>query len=165
MQRFSLWIQIVTAVGMLTGLALVLIQLQQNEELVRYQIAADLRVNQDSARNIVRGETYSTTLAKIQTTPDSLTDAEVVEFEAHAASIVSELQFRRVLNEAGIFEGGWRTWLVGDSCKVLNNQVGKAWLDHLEGRQFDAEIIEELRRRNGECGSTFLQEIRSKSRD
>jgi hypothetical protein len=87
MSRFAEWVQAAGAVGVLVGIVLVLLQLQQNEQLVRFQIATELRINRDNDRNITRGESYSSTPAKLQRAPEELTDAELGEFSAHASSL------------------------------------------------------------------------------
>jgi hypothetical protein len=97
MRSVKNWIELLTLVGVFIGLGLVILQLRQNEELIRFQIAAEIRVNQDNNRNAIRGEQYSRTLAKLQTSPESLTDEELLQFQAHARSLLNELTFRRIL--------------------------------------------------------------------
>ncbi len=162
MKQYSDWIQAAGAIGILIGIALVILELRQNEELTRMQIATDIRANRDADRNVTRGETYSTTLARLQLAPESLTDAEVVEFSAHAGSLVNELFLRRQLNEVGVFIGGWRGFLTRETCELLDNPLGERWLAQFESVG-DEEIAEELRQRTEACGPTFLQLVRDTS--
>lgn len=158
MNRVARSMQVARAMGVPIGLVLVLLQLQQNEQLLRFQIATDLRINRDSDRNVTRGEEYATTLAKPQLTPQDPTDAELVEFNAHAASIFHELTLRRLLLEQGIFEGDWKNWLIPQTCEILDNPLGRRWLD-FDDNGPSGEVRAELRRRVDECGPTFLQTI------
>ena len=118
-------------------------------------------MSRDADRYATRGEEYSATLAKLQTTPESLTDAELLQFDAHARSLVSELDLRRMLAEAGIFEGDWRLWLRAESCDLFDNPVGRTWLK-VQKETADEEIIDELENRLGECASlpSFLKTVR-----
>jgi hypothetical protein len=147
--------------GLIIGIGLVILQLQQNEKLLRFQIATDLRMNRHNDRNVTRGEQYSTTLAKLQTAPEGMTDAELVQFDAHARSLTSELFFRRLLAEEDILKGNWRNWLKAESCDLFNNRIGRAWLK-IQGQAIDQEVIDELEQRLGECASlpSFLKSVR-----
>ena len=165
MRRAKNWIEIISVVSLLVGLGLVIAQLRQNEKLIRFQIATEFRFNQDENRNAVKGENFSVTLAKIQTTAESLTDAELLEFQAHARSLVSELDMRRRLAEVGIFKGDWRGWLQPETCDLMNNAVGRAWLKisrKAPDQILDDEILAELDRRLQKCDErpSFLQSVR-----
>ena len=159
------WLDLMSVLGLFIGIALVILQLRQNEELIRFQIATELRVNQDTNRSAIRGEQFSSTLAKVQTAPETLTDAELLEFDAHARSIVSELDFRRSLAAAGIFKGDWTSWLESETCTSLDNSVGDTWLEvqrKTEDPAIDNELLDELEQRLGECANrtSFLQSVR-----
>ena len=95
MHRVRKWSELLGIMSLIIGIGLVILQLRQNEQLVRFQIASEVRMNRDNDRNVTRGDQYSTTLAKLQTTPEDMTDAELVEFDAHARSLTSELFFRK----------------------------------------------------------------------
>lgn len=165
MRHIRNWVELLSVVGLFIGIALVILQLRQNEELIRFQIATDLRVNQDANRSAIRGEQFSRTLAKVQTAPETLTDAELLEFDAHARSIVSELDFRRTLAGVGIFKGDWTSWLESETCTLLNNSVGHTWLEvqrETQSQVINDEMLDELERRLRECSSraSFLEAVR-----
>ena len=165
MSRVKNWIELLTLVGVFIGLGLVIMQLRQNEELIRFQIATEIRVNQDNNRSVIRGEQLSKTLAKAHTMPEEMTDAELLEFDAHARSILSELHFRRVLAAVGIFKGDWRTWLLPETCVALDNSIGRTWLkvqQQTAGLMLDEEMLGELDRRLAECASrpSLLESLR-----
>jgi hypothetical protein len=167
MRRIENWIELVGVIGLLIGIGLVILQLQQNETLLSFQIASDLRVNRDNDRNTIIGEQYATTLAKLQTAPEKLTDAELVQFDVHARSLTSELDFRRLLAAEGIFKGDWKNWLRAETCDLFNNPIGRAWLDMQDqttGQSTDQELVDELEQRLIECASrpSFLQSVRDK---
>jgi hypothetical protein len=161
MRSVKNWIELLTLVGVFIGLGLVILQLRQNEELIRFQIAAEIRVNQDNNRNAIRGEQYSRTLAKLQTSPESLTDEELLQFQAHARSLLNELTFRRILAGAGIFKGDWKFWLQSETCELFDNSVGRTWLK-TQSHAIDEEMLNELDRRLVECGGrlSFIETVR-----
>ena len=159
MRRALAWMQILSALGVLVGIVLVILQLQQNEKLLRLQLATELRINRDADRNVIRGETYSETLAKLAGDAQKLTDAELHQFHAHAVSIYQELDLRRMLFDTGVFMGDWRMWLKDESCLLLDNATGRAWLAWASAGG-DDEIILELQRRVDECGDDFVEHVR-----
>ncbi len=159
MQRALAWVQILSAIGVLVGIVLVILQLQQNEKLLRLQLATELRINRDADRNVIRGETYSETLAKLAGDAGELSDAELHQFHAHAASIYEELHLRRMLFDTGVFMGDWRTWLTEESCLLFDNATGRAWLAWAATDSGD-EIILELQDRLGDCGEGFVESVR-----
>ena len=164
------WIDLLSVLGLFVGIALVILQLRQNEELIRFQIATELRVNQDANRSAIRGERFSSTLIKVQTAPEELTDAELLEFDAHARSIVSELDFRRSLAAAGIFKGDWTRWLESETCTSLDNSVGHTWLEvqrKTGDPAIDHQMLDELEQRLGECAgrTSFLKTVRESQAD
>ena len=152
--------QALGALALIAGIALVILQLQQNEKLLRFQIATDLRVNRDNDRNAMRGEEYSATLAKLQISPDTLSDAQLVQFDAHAQSLISELDLRRMLALEGIFAGNWRDWFIPMRCQLFNNPVGRVWLQ-TQRIDLDQEMMDELENRLTECSSkaSFIESV------
>ena len=158
-------IELVGVLGLILGLGLVIMQLRQNEQLIRFQIATEFRFNQDNNRSAITGEHFSKTLAKLQTAPESLTDNELLEFQAYSRSLVSELDMRRVLANVGIFESDWRIWLQPETCDLMNNSIGRVWLEtqrKVLDRMLDDEMLDELERRLGECSDrpSFLESVR-----
>ena len=164
--EFRNWIEVFGVISLIIGIGLVILQLRQNEDLLRFQIATELRINRDNDRNVTRGEQYSTTLSKLQTQPQNLTDAELIEFDAHAMSLASELDLRRMLADVGIFMGDWRKWLRSETCAVFDNPVGRIWLNTksnlIDQEILDQEILEELKQRITICEKypSFLKSVR-----
>ncbi len=161
MDNLRKWAEIIGVISLLIGIGLVFMQMRQNEVLLRFQIATDLRVNRDNDRFAMRGENYSNTLAKLQTEPQNLTDAELLAIDAHAWSLVMELEMRRQLAEASIFIGDWRMWLFEERCVLLNNSVGHVWLK-IQRSKIDDEVLDELERQLGDCSRlpSFLESVR-----
>ena len=168
MDNLRKWVELIGVIGLLIGIGLVFLQMRQNEELLRFQIATDLRVNRDNDRFAMRGENYSNTLAKLQTEPQNLTDAELLAFDAHAWSLIQELVTRKQLAEASIFIGDWRMWLEEERCVLLNNSVGQVWLTTQRSKlgeneyAMDEEMLDELEQQLGECSRlpSFLESVR-----
>jgi hypothetical protein len=156
------WIQIASAGAVLVGVALVVVQLRQNEELLRYQIATELRANRDSVRSAILGENYSETLAKLSEPPDTLTDAELNQFSANAFSIYYELSHRAQLFYEGIFVGDWTKWLLEDRCLLFNNMTGLAWLDWVAELKGEDPVVEQIRQDLSLCASTFADFSKSR---
>ncbi|MFK8042177.1 hypothetical protein [Congregibacter sp.] len=152
------WIQLVSVAALLIGVVLVVVQLQQNEELLRFQLATDLRANRDSLRTATLGEDYSSTLAKLNNV-DTLNPAELQQFSAHAFSVYYELSHRWQLFDEGIFVGDWTRWLLDDRCLLFNNPTGQAWLNWMTEVTEGDDIIEQIRKDLPLCGVSFSEFI------
>jgi hypothetical protein len=169
MRNFERWIEIVGVISLVVGIGLVFMQMRQNEELLRFQIATDLRVNRDHDRMTLRGEDYSVTLAKLQKDPADLTDEELVRFDAHVWSLVQELDLRRQLADEDIFVGDWRLWLEDERCLLLNNPIGGVWLETQRKKveadyhgAMDEELLRAIEEHLAHCPDqqTFLEAVR-----
>jgi len=175
MRNVKSFVELVSVLGLVIGLGLVIAQLHQNEQLIRFQIATEFRFNQDANRAAIKGEDFSKALAKLQTVQESLTVEELLQFQAHARSLVSELDMRRTLTDVGIFKSDWRTWLQPETCDLMDNSVGRAWVEAQRAelvwletkgtapsRHPDDEILDEFERRLGECSDrpSFLKSVR-----
>ncbi len=160
MNRIKDYIEFLGAIGIIVGIVLVILQLQQNEQLLRFQIATELRVNRDNDRLSIRGSDYSATLAKAQSGLE-LTPSELVEFNAHANSIMSELDLRRMLAGAGIFTADWKNWLTEETCELFSNKVGRSWIQMklsysvMGPGVVENDILEEISKRVKKCPPSF----------
>lgn len=169
MRNIEKWVEVVGVVSLIVGIGLVFMQMRQNEELLRFQIATDLRVNRDHDSMIIRGRDYSATLAKLQKDPADLTDEELVRFDAHVWSLVQQLDLRRQLAEEDIVVGDWRQWLEEERCLLLNNPIGGVWLATQRKKveaeyhgAMDEELLLEIEKHLAHCPDqqSFLEAVR-----
>ena len=156
------WFDTLSTLGILIGIVLVVLQLQQNEKLIRYQIATELRINRDAERMLVRDEDFAEVLAKLEIAPDTLTDTELVQFDMHARSLLGELDLREMLTDVGIFEAGWQSWLVVERCETFDNPVGRTWLKTAANYEPVREMVKGVEAALPQCQQlpSFLEAMR-----
>ncbi len=100
-QQIANWVQAITGVALLTGIGLVVWELQQNREAFQSQLTSDAYHN-ISQRNIaLLGEHPTKVLAKACDAPDSLTRAELHILEAFYMDNLNTLRRNYVIARRG----------------------------------------------------------------
>ena len=127
MDRLANWLQVGANVGILLGLGLVALQMQQNADLTRFAIYSQ---HWDGWANIDRSlqsENFAETWAKSIATPAELTDAELLEIHGFLYTYMD--QFRRSLDlyNAGMFGADPSVSIASAVKDGFGNPVGMAW--------------------------------------
>lgn len=125
------WIQIITGLGVIAGLVLVAMELQQSRDLVEAQLEAEGFLSYQESRLSIMGENFAATYAKACFDPTNLTDAELVQMEAFIDANVMLVARARAYSEIG--GSSDRSWEQGA------RRVTREWLSTKVGR---AEYIE-----------------------
>ena len=150
--RFVRWLQILGPIGVLLGVALVIAQLNQTQNLVRLQLYTDIDLNRQQLDSTVLGEDFSLTLAKIRSSPDQLTDAELYQFEAYADSLIRQFDLYRILYDEGVFTIDWRFHVRNQVCATFNHPVGRFHLELRKNANNSTVLHQELYEQVNRCG-------------
>ena len=129
--------------GILIGLILVIIQINQNSELLRLQLINDEFSTMTASETLIVGENPAEALMKAMYSPQDMTYAD---FRVNDAYIVGkiDLMYRRYrLAQEGVFgEAYWQDANIGFTFEwVLGSQFGKLWWEHA-GRDTYADAPE-----------------------
>ena len=127
MGKLGQWLQVSANVGILFGLILVGLQIDQNTELTRlgfYSAEEDGFIFLDGMK---AGETLAAAWAKAIDDPDSLTTEEMIQLDGFLDGILDQIGRRDYLHQQGLYEHAPEEqiqWLIP---KYFGNRFAQAW--------------------------------------
>ena len=126
--RLNRWLTLGANLGVLGGLILVILQMNQNEKLIRVQITNDYFESYIAADTAFAGENLPAIWQRSFEEPENLSIAEMRVMEAQTFSPVSRWINLYRLAEAGIVdESFWKSQVDVDVSFYLGSQYGRAW--------------------------------------
>lgn len=122
------WLQVSANIGIVVGLVLVGVQLQQNSDLLKTQLMYEESYRATELETQVIGENAAVVWSKSITDAKSMSLAEQRIMEALLWSFVEQLRGTRMLAELGLLEDAdWRARVDSDAAFYLANEYGMAW--------------------------------------
>ena len=154
---FSTWLSIAANIGLIAGLVLVGVQINQNSELLRLQM-----IDQESRRatdheKVYVGEIGAETWAKVISDPRNLTLTEQRVAESLIWSMFEAWRNSYKLHQAGLLGPEWKDRVIEEVPYVLDHPYGRAWWRNLKVDAQPDEIATEL--------GTLVDQILSQPRD
>ena len=125
-EKLFSWIQILTGIAVLMGLALVLWELQQARELARAQLASDGWAEVMSTQRAQLGETFATTMSKACNSPSELTDTEIQEAIVYHDILLNQIERRRGYDHIGEYQTSAESVARSNIGLWLSTKVGRA---------------------------------------
>lgn len=145
--KVGYWLQVGANVGILVGLVLVGLQMNQNAHLLRLQILKQDAESYVAIEMAIAGENFAEVWARVQEHPTeaSLADIRVVESELWGSGVYRWINAYE-LYEAGLLnEADWKKIAYADLSWMFGNPYGRGWWDALsEGYPEDKTIPREL---------------------
>ena len=135
------WLQVIGSFGVLAGLILVALQIQQNTVLVRAELrsnAADAWINIDASK---QSESFASVLAKSIVEPQELTAAEILELDGYLFTYMDQLDRDQDLYDLGVFDNPPKSLVRGSLHDYFGNEFARAWWAETKWK-FDADIAE-----------------------
>jgi hypothetical protein len=122
------WVQTITGIAIVVGLALVVIELQQNRDAVSSQLSNDgFQIYTDFGTAML-GEDAADVIAKACETPSELTTADLVILDFFYSELERRTLRLKTLEERGGFYGDeWRTNKLGNWTMLFETSVGRAY--------------------------------------
>ena len=126
--RLLNWIQVIANIGIIGGLILVGIQMQQNERLLKIQLLNQFNDSWAAYETAVGGEDLAKIWAKSIETPEQLTLAEMRAMESLLyVPLVQWINLYR-LHETGISHGNeWKVEVGTNAGYFYGSEYGRAW--------------------------------------
>jgi len=135
------WLQVIGSFGVLAGLILVALQIQQNTVLVRAELlsnASDAWINIDASK---QSETFASVLAKSIVKPHELTAAEILELDGYLFTYIDQLGRDRELYNLGVFDTPPEALVRGSLSDYFGNEFARAWWAETKWK-FNPDITE-----------------------
>ena len=141
--RLNRWLSLVANLGLLAGLILLAVQINQNSQLARMQLISEGQIAANQVWAVTMGESPSTVIAKSIESPKQMTYADFMVMDAWLSTSLNVLYRNYELAREGIFEethwqegeGTYANWL-------LANPFGRAWWDELARYIFEPEFVD-----------------------
>jgi hypothetical protein len=129
------WLQVGANIGILMGLVLVGLQMQQNSSLVELQI---MQQSADSYANVLMsqaGEEFPSVWEKHMIEPENLTIGEYRVIDLHYWNAIQRWRNKHLLFEKGLLdESEWQADVQGNAAALFNNRFGRAYWENLENK-------------------------------
>ena len=124
------WVQTITGLAIVLGLALVIWELQQNREATQSQLTTEGWHLINQTNTALLGESPADVLAKACDTPDALTTADFIILDYYFSEIINHRIFRlRSLARRGSFyaDDYWKTAKIDQWYWIFSSPAGRAW--------------------------------------
>ena len=156
MDKLNQWLMVASHLGILAGLILVGVQINQDNELTRMQIFSDTTTSRVQMHEALMGDDPAPVVMKSLTHPADLSLEELRVMDAYLLSAVNEARLRLVLAQEG---------LRVDSAEEENllifyfgNRFAQAWWKQFTnvGEDMENELNVELDRIIGSAANTDM---------
>ena len=125
--KLNRWLTLVTNVGLITGLILVAMQINQSRHLVRGELGTQQRDYYSSIFSAVSGEDIRNVIAIALQDPMSLSQADAIVLNSYMHNVTGHVHRERYLKELGIFEedpADFERWVVR---QFFGNNYSRIW--------------------------------------
>jgi hypothetical protein len=139
------WLTIGSNLAVLIGLALVGVQIYQNTELAKAQLANDFYLMDMEFALSVMGDTPAESWVKAIYSPDEITPTDAAVLEAYFAYGMIQINRLRQMSSLGLVEPEIFRNRLGDLRWHLGNEVGKRWWEMQIG--YPPEFVETVNER------------------
>ncbi len=124
--RVNSWLSLIASVGIMAGLVLVAVELNQNTDQLRLQLT--FQANQKIFENNrdLFGDYLTSTFAKAITDPEDLTYEEFLTADSFVLNVLNEWEERFFIYEAGLIsDRDWKRHIDEDIYWILGNRFAQ----------------------------------------
>ena len=142
--KIGYWLQVGANVGLLAGLILVALQLNQADFLTRNQLLSDQLSDRMNTMGSMLGENPAETIAKAVMQPEELTDAELIIMDSWMSREMISARRVKELADSGIYpEEVWNQHRTVIDY-ALASRFGRTWWDLARDQylQSDPDFVE-----------------------
>jgi len=125
--KYNKWIQLGANVGILAGLFLVGLQIQQNSELTRAALFSDYQDTWTSINNTMQSEFFAEAMAAAVEDPENLSVSQMVELRGYMYSIMEQFTRSISLYQLGVFQIDPAVSIGTRVNDVFGNRYAQAW--------------------------------------
>ena len=143
-QKLANWIQMITAVAVLAGLTLVVIELRQAKELTQVQITAEAFTRGVNLELSKMAEDPRSALIKAEFRPEELTEEDAVTLDGFFMAQTMMMWEMQLSDQIAGLDRRWRQNVVGMAKVAFASEPAQRWFEVQED-QLSPEIAEIIR--------------------
>jgi len=125
--KYNKWIQLGANVGILAGLFLVGLQIQQNSELTRAALFSDYQETWAGINNTTQSEFFAEAMAVATESPGELSVSQMIELRGYMYSIMEQFTRSISLYQLGVFQIDPAVSIGSRVSDVFGNRYAQAW--------------------------------------
>lgn len=129
--KLGRWLTLAANMGVIAGLILVAVQINQNTAITKAQIANDNYIADMTLELAMMGENPADSFHKAVYTPDELTTADAVVLDRYFNYGMVQIQRLQKMDELGMAYEGWRE-RVNYLSWHFGNEVGRRWWNQVK---------------------------------
>lgn len=140
LDKVNKWLSVIANVGIIGGLLLVGIEMNQNRHLVRGELGTQQRDYYQQIYESVSGEDIRDILNLASTAPEELTVPQIMAVNNYMHNVTGHIHRERLLYDFGIFKddpASFERWVVQ---QFFGNRYSRAWWEENKS-EFPAESI------------------------
>ena len=142
-EHWSRWLSLAANLGLLGGLMLVAVQINQSSDLARAQLINDGNIAFNQIWSTVLGENPSVAVAKAIEHPEELTYADFVVVDAYFFTSLNLFYRNYELAREGLFEeSDWKEALDTNATWWFGSEFARIWWEEEARHFFAAEFVE-----------------------
>ncbi len=153
-ERAGFWVQISTGLAVISGLALVVWELQQVKTISRAQLTSENIALMNEIHGYVSGESLAKALAKACIHPEELTLEEALVVENYYfANVNLVARMHTLADRDGIYPEGYWQVQIWSLSPIGSSRYGKAWFSQLDPAEWPPGLID--------AGKEYMQSFES----
>ena len=121
------WLQIFTNLAVVIGIGILIYEINQNKQLVDAQLSYDTWTMYHGELVAMMGETPERSLAKLLTSPDDLSQEDIIVLDKYLTAQFARWRMLQGLQLTGEFGRDWTPAVARDSVRFLNSPFGRQW--------------------------------------
>jgi len=162
-EKINPWLKFAANLGVIAGLVLVAMQIKQNTEITKAQIANDYFLADMNLELVMMGDDPARSWAKAVYTPDEIDHHDAVVLDRYFNYGVVQIQRLQEMHELGLAPDDWKE-RINYLGWHLGNEVGRRWWAYSKAgwpddtvRQIDAALARRNYGSNREMLDALMQ--------
>ena len=166
-ERLNSWLQIASNFGLIAGLVLIAVQIQQTRDLTRLQMQLDLLAASQQMEQGLLGEEPGIAWAKSIRDPTSLSDAEVKSIDSYLINQLNHWEWLVSMENAGLEEIGELERSIRKNAWFFfgNPFARRWWVSVRDPGEWDPDLVRlldaQIAKLGDDVNTRWLDEMRS----
>lgn len=140
-ERLNAILTLCANLGVLAGLVVLIVELEQNTDHLRLQLLDQINARQSAHNTIFLSENPGTVIEKALLEPESLSFTEFQIMDAYLMNALNGWEDRFFLYQAGLVgEADWKSKIDEEAAWYLGSAFGKTWWQGTAREYFEPEF-------------------------